>query len=215
MTLFVSPDTVGATTSPARYSTTWLLNATAANDQENVCLLAQCGPAPNAARNTGVRRSEPEFPERRLLVRPWPDPVLDNLGHDPRSRYVEQFWLAVLGPSCLLLVRRLAARLEREPDGFELDSLEWARELGLGMKGGKHGPFWRAIDRACRFQLAQRNGELLVARRRIAPLATGQIKRLPEGLRKAHDQWLEAQRRRPQRRSLTSWSVEHGPADAA
>ena len=162
-----------------------------------------------------TRRPDPVFPEDRLLVRPWHDPVLDNLGHDPRSPYVEQFWLAVLGPSCLFLVRRLAARLERQPDGFELDPLEWARELGLGMKGGKHGPFWRAVERACRFQLAQRNGEMLVVRRRMAPLTARQVKRLPDNLRAGHQIWLDAQRRRTQRRSLTSWSVERDPADAA
>ncbi len=164
--------------------------------------LGPSGPPP------GTRRADPVFPEDRLLVRSWHDPVLDNLGHDPRSPYVEQFWLAVLGPSCLFLIRRLAARLERDPDGFELDPLEWARELGLGMKGGKHGPFWRAVERTCRFQVAQRNGELLVVRRRMAPLTARQVKRLPAGLRNAHQVWLDGQRRRPQRRSLTTWSVE-------
>ena len=34
-----------------------------------------------------------------LAVRPWPDPVIDALGHDPRSAYVEQYWLGILGPS--------------------------------------------------------------------------------------------------------------------
>ena len=29
---------------------------------------------------------------------PWLDPVIDELGHDPRSAYVETFWLPVLGP---------------------------------------------------------------------------------------------------------------------
>ena len=31
-----------------------------------------------------------------LRVEPWPDPVIDELGHDPRSAYVETFWLPVL-----------------------------------------------------------------------------------------------------------------------
>ncbi len=159
--------------------------------------------------------ASPTFPEERLLVTSWHDPVLDSLGHDPRSPYVEQFWLAVLGPSCLLLIRRLAARLERQPDGFELDPLEWARELGLGMKGGKHGPFWRALDRACRFRLAQRNGELLVVRRRMAPLSNRQVRRLPPNLRAQHQIWLDQQRSRPRRRSLTSWSVDRESADVA
>ena len=35
---------------------------------------------------------------RRLRVEPWADPVVDHLGHDPRSAYVEQFWLPILGP---------------------------------------------------------------------------------------------------------------------
>lgn len=29
---------------------------------------------------------------------PWVDPVVDDDGFDPRSRYVEWFWLGVLGP---------------------------------------------------------------------------------------------------------------------
>ena len=33
-----------------------------------------------------------------LFVAPWPDPVIDQVGHDPRSVYVERFWLGILGP---------------------------------------------------------------------------------------------------------------------
>ena len=38
-----------------------------------------------------------------LVVLPWADPVIDPIGHDPRSRYVELFWLGVLGPTATLL----------------------------------------------------------------------------------------------------------------
>jgi hypothetical protein len=34
-----------------------------------------------------------------LQIRPWPDEVVDNLGFDPRSSCVEDFWLGILGPS--------------------------------------------------------------------------------------------------------------------
>lgn len=34
-----------------------------------------------------------------LHVVAWVDPVIDELGHDPRSHYVEHYWLGVLGPS--------------------------------------------------------------------------------------------------------------------
>ncbi len=30
-----------------------------------------------------------------LSIRPWPDGVIDALGHDPRSLYVERFWLVM------------------------------------------------------------------------------------------------------------------------
>ncbi len=42
-----------------------------------------------------------------LPVRPWPDGVIDALGHDPRSLYVERFWLGILGPSTTWLLRFL------------------------------------------------------------------------------------------------------------
>jgi len=78
-----------------------------------------------------------------LTITPWADPVIDTLGHDPRSPYVEQFWLAILGPSTTWLLRRLAAGLEASPAGFELDLDETARSLGLGTRGGRNAPFMR------------------------------------------------------------------------
>ena len=55
-----------------------------------------------------------------LRVKPWPDPVLDVLGHDPRSWYAETFWLPTLGPTALLLLRHLADRFESNPKGVDL-----------------------------------------------------------------------------------------------
>jgi hypothetical protein len=40
-----------------------------------------------------------------LRVEPWPDPVIDEVGHDPRSSYVETFWLPVLGPTTITHVQ--------------------------------------------------------------------------------------------------------------
>ena len=39
------------------------------------------------------------FAPEVLHIRPWPDDVIDKLGFDPRSPYVEDFWLGILGPS--------------------------------------------------------------------------------------------------------------------
>src|SRR6187399_2652384 len=53
-----------------------------------------------------------------LTVVAWFDPFLAQQGYDPRSAYVERFWLGVLGPSATWLLRRLARGLDSHPDGF-------------------------------------------------------------------------------------------------
>src|SRR5437588_497540 len=115
----------------------------------------------------------PEAPTSTLTVRPWPDSVIDAVGHDPRSHYVEQFWLGVLGPSTTWLMRRLAAELETQPSGFELPLADTARALGLGDKGGKHSPFVRALGRCCQFELARPDGDAAMAVRRKIPPPSG------------------------------------------
>lgn len=155
------------------------------------------------------RDQPPIFPEDRLLVRPLIDPVLDALGHDPRSAYVEQYWLSVLGPSAILLLRRLANGIEAHPDGFELDPARWALELGLGAKGGRHGPFWRSVERICRFGAARRHGEVLAVRRRLPPLSRRQVERLPDHLRRAHERWTEQRMTQTRRKTIVQWSDRH------
>ncbi len=131
-----------------------------------------------------------------LTVVPWTDPVIDALGHDPRSPYVETYWLAVLGPSTTWLLRRLAFRLEAEPDGFSLDLAEMARSLGLGAKGGRHSPFVRTLARCVDFGLAKVDScKSLAVRRRLPPLNRRQVLHLPESLQRGHRQWEDAELR--------------------
>ncbi|MGI9611363.1 MAG: hypothetical protein ACR2QO_00525 [Acidimicrobiales bacterium] len=159
--------------------------------------------------NASTTDEQLTFPHPLLRVRPLADPVLDSLGHDPRSAYVEQYWLSVLGPSAILLVRRLANGIEAQPEGFELNPVEWAQELGLGAKGGRNGPFWRSIDRICRFGAAQRNDDLLAVRRRLPPLTRRQIERLPDHLRRAHDRWSRHRLATPRRKTISQWADRH------
>jgi hypothetical protein len=134
----------------------------------------------------------PTFPIPTLRVLPWEDVVIDELGHDPRSLYVERFWLGILGPSATWLLRRLAAGLEAHPTGFELDLAATAVELGLGHKSGKHAPFVRCIERCCRFGAAEvHDGATLRVRRKLPPLTRAQVERLPEHLRLEHRTWQE------------------------
>jgi hypothetical protein len=138
-----------------------------------------------------------------LAVRPWPDPVIDALGHDPRSAYVEHFWLGILGPSTTWLLRRLAAGFETSPSGFDLQLADTARALGLGDKGGRHSPFMRALTRVCQFDLAQLQGDGgLEVRRRLPPLNRRQVGRLPLPLQEAHQQWQEEQLHTPRAEQL-------------
>jgi hypothetical protein len=139
-----------------------------------------------------------DFAIETLTIRPWPDPVIDTLGHDPRSAYVEHFWLSVLGPSTTWLLRRLAAGLEAEPAGFELHLPDTARALGLGEKTGRHGPFVRALGRCCQFGLAQlHDRSTLAVRRKLPPLNRRQVERLPEALQAAHAKWQDDQLHSP------------------
>ena len=134
-----------------------------------------------------------------LMVRPWPDSVIDRMGHDPRSGYVERFWLPVLGPSACWLLRRLATWLEREPEGFELPVDETAMSLGLGVRPGRQAPLRRTIERCCQFRVTHLDGEAatLLVRRRLPPLTRNQVARLPESLQAAHRAFLEQQLRQP------------------
>jgi hypothetical protein len=133
-----------------------------------------------------------------LAVRPWPDEVIDTLGHDPRSAYVERFWLGVLGPSTTWLLRRLATELEASPAGFELDLAAAARALGLGHTGGRNSPFMRCLVRACQFNLARADGDDgLAVRRKLPPLNRRQVLRLPPELADEHRRWQEEQLRLP------------------
>jgi hypothetical protein len=127
-----------------------------------------------------------------LLVVPWTDPVIDQIGYDPRTVYVERFWLGILGPSATWLVRHLVDRLDGEPEGYELDLDECATALGLGRRPGAAGVFPRTLARCCQFGAARFvTPTTLAVRRRMPPLTRRQVARLPAKLRDDHDRWVD------------------------
>ncbi len=128
-----------------------------------------------------------------LRIVPWPDPVIDRLGHDPRSTYVERFWLGILGPSTTWFLRRVADGLDREPDGFDLRLADTAKALGLGGEG-RNSPFVRTLGRCCQFDMAQAQGDgILAVRRKVPPLSLRHLNRLPETLQEEHRRWQAAE----------------------
>ncbi len=124
-------------------------------------------------------------------VSAWPDPVIDQVGLDPRAAYVEQYWLGILGPSTTWLLRRLVTGLEEAPAGYALPVSDTARALGLGTPTGRHSPFMRSLNRLCQFRLARWQGDDLEVRRKIPPLSQHQVARLPEALQTRHRAWQE------------------------
>jgi hypothetical protein len=128
--------------------------------------------------------------ERVITVRPWIDPVVDDDGHDVRSRYVETFWLGVLGPTATWLLRRFAAGLDRSPDGYEVDLVDTAQAMGLRFSAGRASPFSKALQRCVMFGIAHPIPSGLAVRRRVPSLALRHLRRMPEPVQRAHDEWL-------------------------
>ena len=157
-----------------------------------------------------------------IRVMPWPDPVLDAVGHDTRSWYVETFWLPTLGPTALLLLRHLADRFESNPKGIQLQVADTAAALGLGPREGQSSPLVRSLTRLQQFELACSDGDATIAvRTTLPPVHRRHVRRLPSALQARHAEWVEAQasspvdiaRRRARRFALTLL-MQNEPIDA-
>lgn len=124
-----------------------------------------------------------------LMVVPWHDPVVDSVGYDVRSQYVELFWLNVLGPTATWILRRLALGFDRYPLGYELDLEETASALGLSYTVGTTNVFMRSLNRCTLFGVSQPTEGGLAVRRRVPRVATRHLARMPPHLREAHQHW--------------------------
>jgi hypothetical protein len=155
-----------------------------------------------------------------IVVTPWADPVVDTLGHDPRSWYAETFWLPTLGPTALLLMRHLADRFEREVGPLTVAVADTAASLGLGTGEGEHGPLMRSVGRLVQFDLACVAGapgeQTYAVRRKVPPVNRRHIRRLPPALQTRHEEWtaaatrtsaLELARRRARRVAFTLYEL--------
>ncbi len=132
----------------------------------------------------------------RLVVRPWFDPGLALRGVDPRSEYVERYWTGIVGPSVVLLVRRLARGLAEHPAGYSLAPADTARAIGLSGGMGRNAPMARTLERACMFGLMRRRTpESLEVRTHLPLLNARQLRRLPLAVRSSHQHWLATEHR--------------------
>lgn len=122
------------------------------------------------------------------------DPLVDELGHDVRSSYVETYWLPILGPSALWATRRLADWLDVSPDGIEVSLAELGPSIGVGGNVSRNTPVVRTMVRLVDFGIASIGGSTYGIRTTFAPLPLRLMRRLPVGLLERHPLELGAVR---------------------
>lgn len=127
--------------------------------------------------------------ESTLMVVPWHDPIVEAVGFEARSQYVELFWLNVLGPTATWALRRLVTGLDRYPLGYEMDLGETASMLGLAYGIGTSNSFARALQRCVLFGVSQHVPGGLAVRRKVPPVARRHLARMPDSLQVMHEQW--------------------------
>jgi hypothetical protein len=115
--------------------------------------------------------------------------MVDERGHDPRSAYVERYWLGVIGPTATLIMRRFADEFDLHPDGFVIDLAHTASTMGLSFTKGHHSPFGRSLHRCVMFGLAQPTSDGYEVRRMFPNVAQRHISRLPDDVQEAHREW--------------------------
>ena len=117
----------------------------------------------------------------------WRDPVVENLGHDPRSDYAETYWLGILGPSALWAMRSFVRRLEALPAGVDVDTGDFAATIGLRGQDGGLVRLSGAFARLARFDLTRVHSSpsclTIQSRLMLPPLSRAQVDRLPVSLK--------------------------------
>lgn len=122
------------------------------------------------------------------------------------------------------LIRRIAADLEAHPEGFDLPLEETAHAIGLGLRGGLSGPFYRALARTGQFHISRASGPSeLAVRTKLQTLTRHQVERLPPLLQQEHSAWVastvavpsvEERRTRARRLALSLLELGEPPEEA-
>lgn len=118
---------------------------------------------------------------------PHPSPQIQRIGVPLDHPYLEECWAPVLGPSSILLLRRVAA-LWRESDRIESTLADLGQGIGLGKGSGRNSPVQRTMDRLERFGFLRQSatGENVAVAATAGPLSERQLERVPEWNRVRH-----------------------------
>lgn len=128
----------------------------------------------------------------RLHAAPHPSPPVRQAGFALDHPYLEQCWTPVIGPTSVLLLRRMPL-VWQEDLSPAVDLRELAASLGLGRSSGRNGALQRTVERLVRFRFASHSGpgELDVFTE-APPVPDRQLDRLPAWNRSRHDVLLGA-----------------------
>lgn len=115
------------------------------------------------------------------------DQLVDTMGFDPRTSYVEHFWLPILGPSSVFLLRRLAYIFDVHLETHDVSLKDISFEIGLGSPKGFGNSITKTLNRLIQFDMAKLlpSGTLAV-RRSLPPLNIRQLSRIPTQLQDLH-----------------------------
>lgn len=129
--------------------------------------------------NPAIRRQNQREFGKSIRFTPWRDINVESLGYDPRSSYVENYWLPFLGPSTIFLLRRVIETLQTQPHGFAIDINTLSAMLGLGENTGKNSSIQKTLNRILIFELGRimPSGALSI-RLKMPPLPQRYIDRL-------------------------------------
>lgn len=124
-----------------------------------------------------------------LAIHPASHPRVDvhRAGFPLEHPYVEQCWTPVLGPSSVLLLRRVSWWW-RDSTPALLTTSDLGAQLGLGRGTGKHSPANRTADRIVRFGFGQWSGpSSLDVYTEVPPVPAKQLARLPQWCAERHE----------------------------
>ncbi len=122
-----------------------------------------------------------------LELRTWTDPPGGGIGVDPRSPYVDHFWVPAIGPVAVCMAQLLIRTVNRESAGLVVALTDLATRLGVGVGEtglAALGEALHALEAAAVVQLAE-DGSVLV-RSELPYLGPTELAHLPQTLRATH-----------------------------
>lgn len=118
----------------------------------------------------------------------------DNTSTINNFSYVERFWLPLIGPTSLLLLRHVHRGFDDHPRGFRSSRRFLAKSLGIGAGLGQSAPLQRSLNRLHNFGLLKKLDDQIFEVDALIPLVEPfRVDKLPPRLQEEHDRWMREQ----------------------